>query len=639
MCGIAGIILKQSVDFNLHETIVAMSDTIKHRGPDGEGFMLASKENRQSYFNNSQQLFTQKDLKYIPFLSIKSAPIDSFLAFAHRRLSIIDLTDTGHQPMCSDDTKVWITFNGEIYNYIELKEELKKLGYSFISESDTEVILCAYREWGFKCVEKFNGMWAFCIYDSEKKCCFASRDRFGVKPFYYIDNKQFFSFASEQKAFIKSKLIKTKINRKALHSYLINGLLENETANFFEGITELWPGTNLIYDMQSGEIKTDRYYNLTEHINLENDTLSEKQLIEKIKAVFENSVKLRLRSDVEVGTCLSGGIDSSALAVTISEIKQKPLNCFTSVFKNQQFDEEHFADEVAEKIQAKHFKVEPKLEDFLKEIDDLIYSQDVPIWDTSTYAQFKVMELAKQQHIKVVLDGQGADELFGGYHHHFLARWNNLFSHGHFISTINDIFKSNKTIPSAFLFYAKEKIKQKKYFNKKHFNLFFKTEFLENCEIKNPSIKFKDLNLQLADDIYQTRLKSFLKCEDRCGMWHSVESRTPFADDVEMINLLFSFNGNRKIKNGVSKYLLREAVKTKLPKEIYERYDKKGFETPMQEWIKQIRPQILSEIKQANFDFIEYKNLESTDPENVFQNKMLFKLFVVSRWQKVFDLR
>lgn len=145
--------------------------------------------------------------------------------------------------------------------------------------------------------------------------------------------------------------------------------------------------------------------------------------------------------------------------------------------------------------------------------------------------------------------------------------------------------------------------------------------------------------MQLADDIYQTRLKSFLKCEDRCGMWHSVESRTPFADDVEMINLLFSFNGNRKIKNGVSKYLLREAVKTKLPKEIYERYDKKGFETPMQEWIKQIRPQILSEIKQANFDFIEYKNLESTDPENVFQNKMLFKLFVVSRWQKVFDLR
>jgi asparagine synthase (glutamine-hydrolysing) len=312
------------------------------------------------------------------------------------------------------------------------------------------------------------------------------------------------------------------------------------------------------------------------------------------------------------------------------------LYCFTSIFKNQSINEEHFADSVANKIKAKHFKVEPTLEGFLEEIDSLIYSQDVPIWDTSTYAQYKVMELAKKNNIKVVLDGQGADELFGGYHHHFLAKWNNLFSQGHFMSGLNEILASKKTISNPLQFFIKEKIKQKKYFNKKHFEQFFKPEFLKSSEIKNPSVYFNSVNEQLVEDIYQTRLKSFLKCEDRCGMWHSVESRTPFADDIELINLLFSFNGNKKIKNGVSKYLLREVVKNKLPEEIYKRYDKKGFETPMQQWMQKLRPQLLSEIKAANFDFVNQNELEKTDPTNSFQNKLLFKLFVLSRWQKLF---
>jgi asparagine synthase (glutamine-hydrolysing) len=243
------------------------------------------------------------------------------------------------------------------------------------------------------------------------------------------------------------------------------------------------------------------------------------------------------------------------------------------------------------------------------------------------------MELAKKNNIKVVLDGQGADELFGGYHHHFLAKWNNLFSQGHFMSGLNEILASKKTISNPLQFFIKEKIKQKKYFNKKHFEQFFKPEFLKSSEIKNPSVYFNSVNEQLVEDIYQTRLKSFLKCEDRCGMWHSVESRTPFADDIELINLLFSFNGNKKIKNGVSKYLLREVVKNKLPEEIYKRYDKKGFETPMQQWMQKLRPQLLSEIKAANFDFVNQNELEKTDPTNSFQNKLLFKLFVLSRWQ------
>ena len=636
MCGIAGIILKQKVNFNLNQKIVAMTDALSHRGPDGEGFILAGDQTITPHFNTLKQNYHRADLNYIPKTSLQDYDQNSFLAFGHRRLSIIDLSETGHQPMCNANGKIWITFNGEIYNYLEIKSDLKKIGHSFISESDTEVVLAAYKEWGFNCVERFNGMWAFCIYDSEKQLCFASRDRLGVKPFYYINNNNLLAFSSEQKAFIKAELIAAKINNNALHNYLINGLLETNSTNFFEGINELMPGNNLVFNLKTQELKITTYYNLTEHITLTNDRLSEKELIDKIAYTFENSVKLRLRSDVEVGTCLSGGIDSSALAVTISEITKQPLYCFTSIFKNQSINEEHFADSVANKIEAKHFKIEPTLEGFLEEIDSLIYSQDVPIWDTSTYAQYKVMELAKKNNIKVVLDGQGADELFGGYHHHFLAKWNNLFSQGHFMSGLNEILASKKTISNPLQFFLKERIKQKKYFNKKHFDQFFKPEFLKSSEIKNPSVYFNSVNEQLVEDIYQTRLKSFLKCEDRCGMWHSVESRTPFADDIELINLLFSFNGNKKIKNGVSKYLLREVVKNKLPEEIYKRYDKKGFETPMQQWMQKLRPQLLSEIKAANFDFVNQNELEKTDPTNSFQNKLLFKLFVLSRWQKLF---
>lgn len=636
MCGIAGIILKQKVNFNLNQKIVAMTDALSHRGPDGEGFILAGDQTITPHFNTLKQNYNRADINYIPKTSVQHSDLNSFLAFGHRRLSIIDLSETGHQPMCNANGKTWITFNGEIYNYLEIKADLKKNGHSFISESDTEVVLAAYKEWGFNCVERFNGMWSFCIYDSEKQLCFASRDRLGVKPFYYINNNNLLAFSSEQKAFIKAELIAAKINNNALHNYLINGLLETNSTNFFEGINELMPGNNLVFNLKTQELKITTYYNLTEHITLTNDRLSEKELIDKIAYTFENSVKLRLRSDVEVGTCLSGGIDSSALAVTISEITKQPLYCFTSIFKNQSINEEHFADSVANKIKAKHFKVEPTLEGFLEEIDSLIYSQDVPIWDTSTYAQYKVMELAKKNNIKVVLDGQGADELFGGYHHHFLAKWNNLFSQGHFMSGLNEILASKKTISNPLQFFLKERIKQKKYFNKKHFDQFFKPEFLTSSEIKNPSVYFNSVNEQLVEDIYQTRLKSFLKCEDRCGMWHSVESRTPFADDIELINLLFSFNGNKKIKNGVSKYLLREVVKNKLPEEIYNRYDKKGFETPMQQWMQKLRPQLLSEIKAANFDFVNQNELEKTDPTNSFQNKLLFKLFVLSRWQKLF---
>lgn len=638
MCGIVGIILKQPVDFDLKEKIKIMSATIAHRGPDGEGFVFADEKKITPFFDALSNNYSRNDLPFIPTQHISVSNRNSFLAFGHRRLSIIDLSETGHQPMCIKDSDLWITYNGEIYNYIEIKSELKNLGYTFYTESDTEVVLTAYKHWGQHCVEKFNGMWAFCIYDVKQQICFASRDRFGVKPFYYINSNSFFSFASEQKAFIKSGLISAKINDKALHNYLINDLIENETDNFFEGITELFPGNNLVYDLKTKQISIRNYYNLKNNINLSNDSLSETELIEKINYTFENAVKLRLRSDVEVGTCLSGGIDSSALAVTMAHFTNKPVHCFTAIFKNESINEEAFADSVSQKINGKHFKIEPTFDEFLKEVNNLIYSQDVPIWSTSTFAQHKVMQLAQQHNIKVVLDGQGADELFAGYHHHFLAMWNNLISTNKYSRAFNEINASKKSISHPFQFLVKERIKQKHNFNTNVLKQVFNSDFINSEPIKNQSVYFNDVNQLLVNDIYETRLKSFLKCEDRCGMWHSVESRTPFADDIELINLLFSFNGNKKIKNGVSKYLLREALKSKLPQQIYSRYDKKGFETPMNKWMQQLLPQLISEVKAAKFDFVNYTLLEKANNSNQFHSKLLFKLFVLNRWKNLFHL-
>lgn len=635
MCGIAGLILKSPSAGPMVPKLKALSRSLQHRGPDGEGFLLQNETHAVPYFDAFSQTPGRK-LNYLPEAKLPEQESTSFLGFVHRRLSIIDLSETGHQPMCDTQGKLWITYNGEVYNYSELKKELGNLGYTFISESDTEVILQAYRHWGEKCVDHFNGMWAFCIYDTEKNRCFASRDRFGVKPFYYVDKPNLFAFASEQKALVNAGIAGSNVNEKALHNYLVNSQLESEEQNFFADIRELWPGTNLIYNLNTHHFRLSSYYHLNHQLSLANEVLTDEELIDKISSAFKQSVRLRLRSDVEVGTCLSGGIDSSAIAMSISELTRQPFHCFTSVFRNTPFNEEHYADLVAKKAGAYHDKVEPTFEGLTEELDELIYSQDVPIWDTSTYAQYKVMELAKKNKIKVVLDGQGADELFAGYHHHFLATWNHYFAKGQPLNAFRSIKASSDSIQNPFLFFIKERIKHNFHFQSNKLSPLLKREFVNTYPISNPSRYFNDLNEQLIHDIYHTRLKSFLKCEDRCGMWHSVESRVPFSDDIDLIELMFSFDANRKIQKGTSKYLLREALKSTLPKEIYERRDKKGFDTPIQNWLTRLRPLMIDEVLNSGLNLIDPLHIQKFNSSDPYQNKLLFRLFVFCRWKKRF---
>jgi asparagine synthase (glutamine-hydrolysing) len=527
--------------------------------------------------------------------------------------------------MCETTADYWITFNGEIYNYIELREELKNKGHVFVTQTDTEVVLEAYKEWGFDCLGKFNGMFAFALLDKKNNQIFCARDRVGVKPFYYSNTNDAFAFASEYKAFIKSKLVAFEINEVQQFDFMVNGNLENTEQSLFKGIHELKPSHYLVYDLNSHNFQITNYYTLPSQLVSSN---SDQEIIELIEGKLVNAIKLRLRSDVEVGSCLSGGLDSTIIAGIVKYLQpNKQMKLFTAVFPNEAFDETNYAKLASEHVSGNWKTVSPTAVEFFKDIETLNYFQDLPVWSTSTYSQHRVMKLAAENNIKVVLDGQGADELFAGYSHHYMALWKEEFS----FKKLND---SKQTIPNAYKLFGKQLVKDtfglsvdySNYFieNKKHFG-----------KSKNEKLA-PSLNAQLAID-YNGKLKSFLKCEDRCSMAFGIESRVPFADDVELVNYIFSIQGNKKIKDGVSKYLLREATKQYIPQQIYNRRDKIGFETPVQKWFAPYKKHVLDVIISQS-DFIDKDYLFSNfDLLLSSKPNFLLRLYSISVWKKVYS--
>lgn len=629
MCGIAGLVLKEASPINVLEVTSIMSVAVRHRGPDGHGAIAITPSSVLPLSTIYTRTISRNLAPYIPKQSSVAHPDEVFASFAHRRLSILDLSSLGHQPMCSLNETVWITYNGELYNYIELRQQLIDLGRVFISETDTEVIINAYQEWGEECVTRFNGMWAFCIYDSIKKQFFASRDRLGVKPFYYINSKEYFAFASEQKAFIKSGLLERRTSQKAVYSYLIADTTDLSGNSFFDGITELKPGHNCVYRLSDKQFVVKEFFNKRQLLSFENNHLSDKQIIEKIRERVYEATRIRLRSHVPIGACLSGGVDSSTLVGVIKGLGFKSLNTFTATFPGFEKDEGGYAKQVSDFYEVNNYAVNPTIEGFSKTIDSLIYALDSPIFDTSTYAQFLVMERIKNSPIKVVIDGQGADELFGGYHHHFFSMWKEYFSENQYLKGFSSLLQSSKSIDNPTWFFMKEKLKENRpAFLKKSSGLIlpeFEKAFQEG------RVRYRShLNNQLLEDMGDKRLKFYLRCEDRCSMWHGVESRTPFSDDLPLMKLMFSFDGKRKIQKGVSKYLLREAFKAELPATIYKRYDKIGFDSPSEKWVNKLKPTMIETVLEAKMDFVNREKLiQSND------YKMLFKLYVLAKWGKL----
>jgi asparagine synthase (glutamine-hydrolysing) len=556
MCGICGIIRfdnKSVEEFRIKE----MMRIMKHRGPDDEGLF-----------------------------------IDNNVGFGFVRLSIIDLSAAGHQPMFSEDNRYVIVFNGEIYNYLELREDLKVLGHTFKTNTDTEVLLAAYIEWEEACLDRFNGMWAFAIYDTLNKTIFAARDRFGIKPFYYIQNAEFFAFASEIPPLLSLVSGKPTPDYQTIFDYLAFNRTDQTERTFFNEVKKLQHGNCFSLATStfppSGGIKGGKeWYNLRSKVSCSEGFSSPQEFRE----LLTSSISLRLRSDVPVGVCFSGGLDSSSIvSVLLKDFDIKDLNTFSAVYKKgQKGDESEFISEYRSYLKSM-FYVTPDAETLQNDLNSFVKAHGEPIPSTSPYAQFKVMELAKGNAV-VTLDGQGADEEMGGYHYFFGFYFKDLFLRFRLFKLIREIYyytRNHKSLYGikAFMFFLLPKrlrtyarVKRKGYLVDE-----FVREYGESNNITGNIYGSKSLNDSFLDH-FEYKLEHLLKWEDRNSMWFSLEARVPFLD-YRLVERLLATNPDMIINHGMTKHILRESMIGILPEKIRMRADKTGFGTPQDEWFR-----------------------------------------------------
>lgn len=610
MCGISGIL---SFDGKYNkENILKMNKMLSHRGPDDEG----------TYF-------------------------DDFIGLGHRRLSIIDLSKAGHQPMSDESKRYWIIFNGEVYNYLEIREELLEKGYAFHSNTDTEVILNSYIEWGVECLQKFNGMWAFAIWDKETKELFCARDRFGVKPFYYYHEDGYFVFASEIKAILEAEGVPREPNNIRILQYLGNYPLLENNSTFFKDIFQLPPSHYAL--IKKGEVKIERYWDI-EKKNIEGVGAKEKFL-----ELFKDSIKLRLRSDVPVGTCLSGGLDSSSIVCVLNKmIDPSKQKTFSSCFEDKRFDEREYIEEVVKATSVNPFYTFPDIKELYPKIEKVVWHHDEPFDSTSIFAQWSVMELAKKNEVIVLLDGQGSDEILAGYHPYKLFLFLDSVKRKNLVEIIKNykyLFEAvqsyRKTTDKSFLEFIKQ-ISNSKFrsakgdsnYTKKYINPEFLDSNLNELKLSLP-LKFNNkLENKLYQDTYFSSLPKLLQYEDRNSMAFSIESRVPFLD-YRLVEFIFSLPVKYKLNKGWTKYILRKSMNGILPEKIRCRKDKMGFVTPQDIWLKEIETnvrQIVNSFSKRGYVKHEEipKILDDYYNGNYSFGKLVWKMFCIEYWFRVF---
>lgn len=604
MCGIAGV-LSSSQPVTL-ATLKKMTDSISHRGPDGDGHWLNQNHT---------------------------------VAFGHRRLSILDLSHNADQPMSYGNERYVIIFNGEIYNYLEIKENLLKKGYSFKTTSDTEVLLAIYQEKKEKCLEYLDGMFAFAIYDALEKSVFLARDRFGEKPLYYSFHKNQIFFGSEMKALWAGGVPK-EVNNKMLFNYLAYGTIKNPQnikETFYENIF-LFPHSHYaVYKIGDSELNFKQYFDI-DRTKINYDITEEKAREEFCELMYE-SVKLRLRSDVPVGSSLSGGLDSSLIVCIIDDLikgtaqKQKTFSARFPKFKK---DEGEYMQYVIDRTNVEPHFVYPDGEGLIDDFDRLCYHQEEPFGSASIYAQYAVMRLAKKNNVTVLLDGQGADEVLAGYHFYYQSYFNELGKNNsrllkkekaqyreRFInSEINKIENGNvltgfvKTY-TPFLVHSlkrvRETYRQTKFqqFNTDFYHEFKKQNFVSDGNYHN-----------LNDALYFStfgglEMQDLLRYADRNSMAHSREIRLPFLSH-HLVEFLFTLPTYFKIRNGWTKWLMRVTFDNLLPQKIVWRKDKIGYEPPQSEWMADKR--ISEDVINSQRVLIDRKILNENYPERFLNN-------------------
>jgi len=615
MCGISLIVSKKN---NIIEELPIrnMNNKARHRGPDDEGY----------YFGKN-------------------------FAFGHTRLSIIDLSQAGHQPMMRDN--YCIIYNGEIYNYIELIEELKQLGHIFKTHSDTEVIFPAYWEWGIDAFHKFNGMWAFVIYDAARQEIILCRDRFGVKPLFYTTVGDFFLAGSEIKQFTVFDGFKPVLNKKVAVNFLAKGWLNYSDETFFEGVYALKPGHFMIYDLRTHKIKIRKWYDLRKRVKSTND----KELIatKKVHDLLSDSVKLRMRADVQVGSCLSGGIDSSSIVSLIHENKltNNRFATITSCYADKEYDEQQYSDLISRQTGYESIKVYPELDQLFDEnhFNTIIYHHDQPFGTASHYSEFSVFKAARQNKMTVLIDGQGADEYFFGYDEFFTNYISEMLRNGRWRTAWRTVLEKANMKNTGISTQWKEYLRTilwhplqkniKRVIGKSDFP-FFNDNWREIASRKIKKFSAKNLRGLSIQQVQYSSLPYQLHSADRNSMMFSLEVREPFMD-YRLVEYAIGLPAIYKIKNGYSKYILRQAI-TEMPERIRLRHDKMGFVAPEIPWMIQNKERVRKELEEAITNTGVFSKQLLTRFDNFISGELgyesiYFRAITFNRFCKIFKLK
>lgn len=515
-----------------------------------------------------------------------------------RRLAIIDLSPEARQPMSLENNETTVVFNGEIYNYIEIRRGLEDEGVSFRTSSDTEVILRAYERWGADCLARINGMFAFAIWNRRLQQMFVARDRFGEKPFYYHVSPRRLVFASEIKALLLYPDVPKQPDDYSIFRYLTLAQVDGEESTFFQGIRQLRPAHYMTVSLD-GELRTHRYWNLNK------DSITRHRSIEEsahqFRELFLDSIRLRLRSDVPVGSSLSGGIDSSSVVGAIHALLDGRNDIAQSTFSARHpgsgLDEGRYIDDVLNQTQLQGHSIAMKGEDLLQDIDRLVWHQEEPFVGTSQYAQYKVMQLARNHGVTVLLDGQGADEILGGYHPpSFGGRFAGLLLAGRPVELINEMLaykRNHQHLTSAGRYMVSSLLPKPtrlrvkmRYWNTRDL---LEEKHQHLCWDRLSSRHWTDMGSPLKTELYETlthsSLPSLLRYGDRNSMAFSREARLPFLDH-RLVEFVFSAPDEALVSNGTTKVLLRESARGLVPEGIRLRMDKIGFATPEVAWFK-----------------------------------------------------
>ena len=587
MCGIAAIIDYAKIEPKV-EDIKSMTDLLAHRGPDGEGFF-----------------------------------IKGGVALGHRRLAIIDVDQRSNQPM--HRSNLHLIFNGMIYNYLEIKEELIALGTKFTTSSDTEVIIEAYSQWGIDAFNRFNGMWAIILFDEKKNRVICSRDRFGIKPLYYtyIGNKLF--FASEIKAFKGIKEWNPKINHTRLFEYLAYKMTDHTEETMFDGVYQLPKSHHAIINLHSEQIDIIKYYDIRHNKKVNNG--------EELLNLFEDAIRLRTRTDVPLASTLSGGMDSSSIVSVLAAKLDTVSNTYTLAYPGNIVDESNYALMVNKKYQIPSNLV-TTTEDYLKQhLDRLVYHQDEPFMGATVMAQSHIYEKINSGGYKVILGGQGGDEILCGYDKFSVVNFKEQIKTNP-LNAITELYAFQRLrylgIINAIrriIFYEKNKRKKTRDWyklNKEQENKIFKIG-KEN--------KVFDMSYNL---LFGMGISTLLRYEDRNSMSYGVESRLPFLD-YRLVEYCLNLPSNLKLKKGITKIILRRNMKGIVPNKIITRNDKMGFVTPQNEWMNNDKESYLK-LASASLDKMPFIDKEKVKTLITNDNGFLWRVINAGLWISKFNI-